>query len=142
MGDYLPSPRDDVREQVERYEATDGAEGYERRGYPCVIVTHRGRRSGAVRKTPLIRVLHDDRYVLVASMGGAPEDPEWVRNLEADPHVTVRDRDRVLDVTARRVVDPAERAEVWASAVSTFPDYAGYQERTDRVIPLFVCEPR
>jgi deazaflavin-dependent oxidoreductase (nitroreductase family) len=142
MADYVPSPTEWVREHVAKYEATDGAEGYELRGMACVIVTHTGSKTGAVRKSPLMRVQHGDRYVLVGSKGGAPEDPLWVRNLRAHPDVTVRDKDRVFDVRARFVTDPSERAEVWKSAVAAFPDYATYQTRTERVIPLFVCEPR
>jgi F420H(2)-dependent quinone reductase len=142
MGTYVPSPRDRVRQQVELYELTDGDLGYELRGYPCVIVTHTGRRSGAVRKTPLIRVVHRDRYVLVGSYGGKPTDPSWVSNLRADPNVTVRDRAEVLEVHARLLEASDERNEVWATAVATFPAYATYQERTDRLIPVFVCDPR
>jgi F420H(2)-dependent quinone reductase len=142
MGTYVPSPRDRVRLQVELYELTDGDLGYELRGYPCIILTHTGRTSGAVRKTPLIRVIHDDSYVLVGSYGGKPTDPTWVRNVEADPHVTVRDRAELHEVRARQLRPSDERNEVWATAVATFPAYATYQERTDRLIPVFVCDPR
>lgn len=142
MTSYIPSPRDRVRMQVELYEATDGDIGYELRGYPCVIVTHTGHRSGAIRKTPLIRVVHDGAYVLVGSYGGKPSDPTWVHNLRANPDITVRDRDQVNEVRARLLESSDERAAVWATAVETFPEYATYQERTDRLIPVFVCEPR
>lgn len=142
MQAYLPSPRDRVREQVARYEATDGIEASELRGYPCVIVTHTGRRTGAIRKTPLIRVVHEGRYVLVGSYGGRPEDPLWVHNLRAQPDITVRDLGEVHQVRARLLGDTAERDAAWASAVAAFPAYATYQEKTDRVIPVFVCDPR
>lgn len=142
MATYIPSPRDRVRMQVELYEATDGDLGYELRGYPCVIVTHTGHRSGATRKTPLIRVVHDDRYVLVGSYGGKPSDPIWVDNLRATPEITVRDRAQVHEVRAQLVEPGGERAAVWATAVEVFEPYATYQERTNRLIPVFVCEPR
>lgn len=139
---YAPSPREFVRQQVERYEATDGAEGYELHGNPCVIITYRGRRSGALRKTPVIRVLHEGRYVLVGSFGGRPRNPLWVDNLRADPDITLRDRAEVFEVSARLVTDPEERARMWASAVAVFPDYDDYAVATERTIPVFVCEPR
>lgn len=142
MPEYIPSPSDWVREQVEQYEATDGREGYELRGLPCVIVTHTGRKTGAIRKSPLMRVVHDGKYVLVGSKGGAPEHPLWVHNLRANPDVSVRDKDQVFDVRVREIDDPTERAAAWQSAVAAYPDYADYQTRTERVIPLFICEPR
>jgi len=139
---YVPSPSEWVREQVDLYEQSDGEKGYDIRGYPCVIVTHVGRRSGAIRKSPLIRVVHGGKYVLVASMGGAPADPQWAHNLRAEPDIAVRDKAEVLDVTAREVTDADEHAAVWQVCVDTFPDYADYQGKTARTIPVFVCEPR
>lgn len=144
MPEYLPSPRQWVRDQVELYERTNGAQGYTLRdtGLPVIIVTNLGHRTGAVRKTPLMRVLVDDTYVAVASQGGAPEHPRWYDNLRAHPDVTVRDRDQVTERRAREVTDPEERARLWAAAVEAFPPYAEYQERTDRVIPVFALERR
>ena len=141
MTGYVPSPHEWVREQVELYESTDGAEGAELRGLPVVIVTHRGRRTGAIRKTPLMRVADGDGYVLVGSLAGAPRDPVWVHNLLADPHVEIRDRSTVTPMRARLVDDPAERERLWRLSVGAFPDYEDYRRRTERVIPLFRAEP-
>jgi deazaflavin-dependent oxidoreductase (nitroreductase family) len=128
-----------VREQVELYEATGGREGGTRHGLPVVILTHRGVRSGQLRKTPLMRVEHAGAYLAVASMGGAPKDPLWVANLRADPHAVLQDGDEVWAVTAREL-GGEERAGWWERAVAAFPRYARYQERTDRVIPVFLLE--
>ena len=141
MSEYVPSPAEWVRDQVELYERTDGAEGAELRGMPVVIVTHRGRRTGAVRKTPLMRVADGDAYVLVGSLGGAPQNPVWVYNLMADPDIELRDRAEVTSMRARLVEDPEERARLWRLAVEAYPDYEDYQQRTERVIPLFRAEP-
>ena len=141
MTQYVPSPAEWVRNQVELYERTDGAEGWELRGLPVVVVTHRGRKTGATRKTPLMRVADGDGYVLVGSLGGAPQNPVWVYNLLADPNIEVRDRAVVQAMRARLVEDPDERARLWSIAVEAYPDYADYQERTERVIPLFRAEP-
>ena len=138
---YVPSPAEWVRNQVELYERTDGAEGWELRGLPVVVVTHRGRKTGAVRKTPLMRVADGDGYVLVGSLGGAPQNPVWVYNLLDDPNIEVRDRAVVQAMRARLVEDPDERTRLWSLAVEAYPDYADYQERTERVIPLFRAEP-
>lgn len=141
MPEYQPSPTEWVAKQVELYESTDGREGNTLRGLPIVLVTHRGRQTGAVRKTPLMRVADGDNYILVASMGGAPKHPVWYHNLMADPQVTVRDGAKVQQMRARLVTDPAERARIWALAVAAFPNYADYEKRTTRVIPVFVAEP-
>ena len=141
MAEYVPSPAEWVREQVELYESSNGAEGAEMRGMPVVIVTHRGRRTGAVRKTPLMRVADGDGYVLVGSLGGAPQNPVWVYNLVADPNVEIRDRAEVRAMRARLVEDPGERERLWRLSVEAYPDYEDYQERTERVIPLFRAEP-
>ena len=141
MAEYVPSTAEWVRDQVELYERTDGAEGAELRGMPVVIVTHRGRRTGAVRKTPLMRVADGDAYVLVGSLGGAPQNPVWVYNLMADPDIELRDRAAVTSMRARLVEDPDERARLWRLAVEAYPDYEDYQQRTERVIPLFRAEP-
>ncbi|MEZ4503709.1 MAG: nitroreductase family deazaflavin-dependent oxidoreductase [Dehalococcoidia bacterium] len=140
--EYLPSPTDWVRKQVELYESTNGAEGTELRGLPVIIVTNRGRKTGGVRKTPLMRVADGDGYVLVASRGGAPEHPKWYFNLLDESNVTIRDRDQVTEMRAELVEDGPERDRLWALAVEAFPPYAEYQTRTERVIPVFRASPR
>ena len=142
MNEYVPSPTGWVSEQVELLESSGGREGTTLRGMPVILVTHRGRLTGAIRKTPLMRVADGDRYVLVASKGGAPEHPVWYYNLLANPDVTVRDGERVMEMRARLVEEPAERARLWARAAEAYPDYDAYQQRTTRVIPLFCVEPR
>ncbi|HWL95862.1 MAG TPA: nitroreductase family deazaflavin-dependent oxidoreductase [Nocardioidaceae bacterium] len=139
-GDYEPSPEKFVRDQVETYERTDGAEANTLRGRPVIILTTRGARSGKVRKTPLMRVEHDGRYAVVASKGGAPSHPVWFHNVAADPHVQLQDGARTWDMTAREVTGE-EKAQWWERAVAAWPDYAEYQKKTDREIPLFVLEP-
>jgi len=143
MPEYIPSPRDWVREQVELYEHTDGAEGNTLRdtGLPVIIVTHTGNKTGAVRKTPLMRVKDGANYVLVGSRGGAPEDPVWVYNLRANPLVELRDLAVVRKMRVREVTDTAERERLWKAAVAAYPPYSEYQTRTTRVIPIFVAEP-
>ncbi len=143
MAEYIPSPSDWVREQVELYERTDGAEGNTLRdtGMPVIIVTNMGNKTGAIRKTPLMRVTDADSYVLVGSFGGAPEHPVWVHNLRADPEVEIRDKAEVQRMRVREVEDDAARSRLWALAVGAYPPYAEYQQRTDRKIPLFVAEP-
>lgn len=143
MAKYIPSPRDWVREQVELYESSGGAKGTSLRdtGLPVIIVTHTGNKTGAIRKTPLMRVKAGNSYVLVASMGGAPKNPVWVHNLRVNPDVEVRDQAVVRPMRVREVKDEAERSRLWKLAVAAYPPYAEYQERTDRQIPLFVAEP-
>ncbi len=143
MAEYIPSTRDWVREQVELYEGSGGADGTTLRdtGLPVIIVTNRGNQSGAIRKTPLMRVKDGDNYVLVASMGGAPNNPVWVYNLRADNNVEIRDETDVHTMRVREVRDDAERARLWDIAVEAFPPYAEYQGRTTRKIPVFVAEP-
>ena len=143
MPEYIPSPRDWVREQVELYESSDGKEGTTLRdtGLPVVLVTHTGRKTGAVRKTPLMRVADGASYVLVGSMGGAPTNPVWVHNLRANPNVEIRDHTVVHPMRVREVTDERERARLWQLAVAAFPPYEEYQGRTTRRIPLFVAEP-
>jgi deazaflavin-dependent oxidoreductase (nitroreductase family) len=132
-----------VREQVELYESSGGTKGTTLRdtGLPVVIVTHRGRMTGAIRKTPLMRVKEGDNYILVGSQGGAPKDPAWVHNLRADPHIELRDETIVRSMFVREVNDMTERARLWTLAVAAYPPYAEYQARTKRQIPLFVAEP-
>lgn len=143
MATYIPSPRDWVREQVELYESSGGTKGTTLRdtGLPCILFTHRGNKTGAIRKTPLMRVKDGASYVLVASQGGAPADPVWVHNLRVNPDVELRDETVVKSMRVREVTDAAERARLWALAVAAFPPYADYQKKTTRVIPVFLATP-
>ena len=143
MPEYVPSPIKWVRDQVELYEGSGGAEGTELldTGLPVIIVTHRGNRTGAVRKTPLMRVQDGDCYVLVASRGGAPKNPVWVYNLREDADVEIRDATEVMPMRVREVEDAAERDRLWALAVEAFPPYQEYQGKTSRRIPVFLAEP-
>jgi deazaflavin-dependent oxidoreductase (nitroreductase family) len=138
-GEYEPSPWGPVADQVELYEQTDGAEGYELEGKPCIILWTRGRSSGKVRKSPLMRVEHDGSYAVVASMGGAPQNPTWYGNMVADPNVSLQDKGERHDYVARQV-EGDEKAEWWARATEVWPAYDTYQAGTDRVIPLLVLE--
>ena len=143
MAEYIPSPSDWVREQVELYESSGGTEGTTLRdsGLPVIIVTNRGNQTGGIRKTPLMRVKDGNNYVLVGSMGGAPKNPVWVYNLRANGAVEIRDRTEVFEMRVREVEDAEERARLWELAVSAFPPYEDYQNRTSRTIPVFVAEP-
>ena len=143
MSEYIPSPSDWVAEQVELYEGSGGTKGTTLRntGLPVIIVTNRGRKTGAIRKTPLMRVVDGENYILVASKGGAPEHPLWYYNLKADPNVEIRDETEVYQMQVREVKDPEERARLWDIAVEAFPNYQLYQEKTDRLIPVFIAEP-
>ena len=142
MAKYIPSPHDWVREQVELYESSGGTKGTTLRdtGLPVIIVTHTGRKTGAVRKTPLMRVRDGNSYVLIGSQGGAPTDPVWVHNLRVNPNVEIRDEAVVRPMHVREVADEAERSRLWKLAVAAFPPYADYQTRTTREIPVFVAE--
>ena len=143
MNEYLPSPSAWVADQVELYESSGGTQGTTLRdtGLPVIIVTNRGRKTGAIRKTPLMRVADGDNYVLIASQGGAPKNPLWYYNLKADPIVEIRDETEVYQMRVREVVDAGERQRLWNLAVEAYPPYQDYQERTDRVIPVLVAEP-
>ena len=139
-GTYEPSPWQPIADQVQLYEESGGTEGNELQGQPCVILWTRGRHSGTVRKSPLMRVKDGDRYAVVASLGGAPKHPVWYLNLAADPHVSLQDGAELKDYTAR-VVDGDERAEWWKKANAVWPSYDEYQARTDRTIPVVVLDP-
>lgn len=143
MPNYIPSPRQWVREQVELYEGSGGTAGTTLRdtGLPVIIVTHTGNKTGATRKTPLMRVKDGADYVLVGSVGGAPTNPVWVYNLRANPAVEIRDLTVVQPMRVREVQDEGERARLWGLAVAAFPPYAEYQAKTARKIPLFVASP-
>lgn len=143
-GDYTPSPWDWVREQVETYERTGGREANTLRdtGLPIIILTTRGNKSGNVRKTPLMRVEHEGEYSLVASKGGTPNHPVWYHNLKADPKtVMVQDGPLPFDADVRELSGD-ERTQWWDRAVAAFPPYAEYQQKTQRVIPVFVARRR
>lgn len=141
MGEYIPSPTKWVAEQVELYEESDGTEGTTLRGLPVIIVTNIGRSTGAVRKTPLMRVADGDNYVLIASRGGAPKHPLWYHNLKANPDVEIRDKTEVFQMRVREVQNLEERQRLWKIAVQAYPPYDEYKERTTRVIPVFLAEP-
>jgi len=143
MPEYIPSPRQWVRDQVELYEGSGGTQGTTLRdtGLPVIVVTHTGNKTRAIRKTPLMRVKDGANYVLVGSQGGAPTHPVWVHNLRANPAVEIRDLAVVQAMRVREVADEVERARLWALAVAAFPPYAEYQAKTTRKIPLFVAEP-
>jgi len=140
-GEYKPSPWDWSREQGEQYESTNGAEATTMKGRPIILLTTLGAKSGKLRKTPLMRVEHDGEYAVVASLGGAPKNPVWYYNIAANPHVELRDGTVVKDYTAREVFGE-EKAQWWERAVATWPDYAEYQTKTDRQIPVFVLTPQ
>ena len=143
MDQYVPSPSAWVAEQVELYESSGGTKGTTLldTGMPVIIVTNRGRKTGAIRKTPLMRVADGKNYVLIASQGGAPKHPLWYHNLKADPNVEIRDETEVYSMRVREVVDADERQRLWKLAVQAYPPYQDYQENTDRVIPVLVAEP-
>ena len=138
-GTYIPSSIQYVADQVQQYEASAGREGNTMQGVPVIILWTRGRTTGAVRKTPLMRVRDGDGYAVVASLGGAPQHPLWYGNLLADPHVSVQDGQEVRDYVAREVIGQ-EKSGWWAKATAVWPDYDAYQARTDRVIPVVVLE--
>jgi deazaflavin-dependent oxidoreductase (nitroreductase family) len=135
--EYVPSPRKWVRDQVEAYEGSSGEHGTTMRGMPVVILTVRGAKTGKIRKVPLMRVEHDGVYAAVASLGGAPKNPLWYYNVLADPHIEVQDGPMRKSVTAREVFGD-EKAIWWERAVAAYPDYADYQRKTERQIPVFV----
>jgi F420H(2)-dependent quinone reductase len=141
-GEYEPSPHKWVRDQVEEFEGSDGAEGNTLRdsGLPVIVVTNIGAKTGKVRKTPLMRVEHDGKYAAIASYGGAPKHPVWYYNLVANPRVELQDGAKRIEMVAREV-SGAERDEWWERSVAAFPPYAEYQTRTTRQIPVFVLEP-
>jgi deazaflavin-dependent oxidoreductase (nitroreductase family) len=143
MADYIPSTSGWVRDQVELYESSGGTQGTTLRdsGLPVIIVTNTGNQTGAIRKTPLMRVKDGSNYVLVGSKGGAPQHPVWVHNLRANPEVEIRDQTEVTAMRVREVEDGAERERLWQIAVQAFGPYAEYQQRTERTIPVFLAEP-
>ncbi|MFC5502815.1 nitroreductase family deazaflavin-dependent oxidoreductase [Lysinimonas soli] len=139
QGDYAPSVSDWARAQAESYEASGGAEATTLRGKPVIVLTSVGAKSGMLRKTALMRVEHDGVYAVVASRGGAPTHPVWYWNLVKNPHVELQDGSEKHDYLAREVTG-AEKAIWWDRAVEAWPDYAAYQQKTERQIPVFVLE--
>ena len=138
-GEYEPGTSAWSRQQTEIYEATNGEQGGDLRGRSVIVLTSVGAKTGKLRKTALMRVEHDGVYAVVASLGGAPQNPAWYHNLKANPHVELQDGATKLDYTAREVTGD-EKATWWKRAVEAWPDYATYQARTDRQIPLFVLD--
>jgi deazaflavin-dependent oxidoreductase (nitroreductase family) len=139
-GEYEPSTSDWARKQTELFEASEGREGNLLRGRPIIVMTSVGAKTGKLRKTALMRVEHDGTYAVVASKGGDPRPPVWYYNLAANPHVELQDGPTKRDYLAREV-SAEEKAVWWERAVETWPDYAKYQEKTDRAIQVFVLEP-
>lgn len=139
-GDYEPSTSDWARENAELYMASGGTEGTELKGKPVVLLTTVGAKTGKIRKTPLMRVEHDGEYAIVASLGGAPRHPVWYHNVVAHPRVELQDGTVAGDYQAREVFGE-EKSTWWARAVEVWPDYADYQRKTDREIPVFVLTP-
>jgi F420H(2)-dependent quinone reductase len=139
-GDYEPSTSDWARENAEKYMESGGTEGTELQGKPVILLTTIGAKSGKIRKTPLMRVEHDGEYAIVASLGGAPKNPVWYHNVKAHPRVELQDGEVAKEYEAREVVGD-EKAVWWERAVEAWPDYAGYQTKTDRQIPVFVLTP-
>lgn len=139
-GEYAPSTADWARKQAERYEETNGEMAGSLRGRPVIVLTSIGAKTGRLRKTALMRVERDGVYAVVASLGGAARNPVWYYNLKANPQVELQDRATKRDYTAREVTG-AEKAVWWERAVEAYPDYANYQARTRREIPVFVLEP-
>ncbi len=139
-GEYEPSALEWVRKQVEQYEGSGGEDPPTIQGRPVIVVTSRGARSGKLRKNPVMRVEHGGGYAAVASYGGAPEHPVWYHNLLAEPLVEVQDGPVRQDMRAR-LVEGEEKAQWWERAVAAFPNYAEYQRKTEREIPVVVLEP-
>jgi deazaflavin-dependent oxidoreductase (nitroreductase family) len=139
-GEYEPSPVDWSREQADTYIESGGTEGTVLQGKPVILLTTVGAKTGKLRKTPLMRVEHDGEYAIVASLGGAPKNPVWYYNVVTNPRVELQDGTVTRDYDAREVFGD-EKASWWERAVQVWPDYAGYQKKTDRQIPVFVLTP-
>lgn len=137
QGVYAPGTNSWAQQQVEAFEASNGTEANEMRGMPIIVLTSVGAKTGSLRKTPLMRVEHDGEYLVVASKGGAPEHPVWYYNLKKNPHVELQDKEIKKDYLARELSGD-EREIWWKRAVAAYPDYADYQQKTDRLIPIFV----
>jgi deazaflavin-dependent oxidoreductase (nitroreductase family) len=140
QGEYEPSAQKWVRDQVQEYESSGGTRATTLRGVPVIVITSKGSSSGKLRKNPVMRVEHDGRYAAVASKGGAPTHPAWYRNLVETPLAEVQDEAAKGDYTARELTGE-ERRIWWDRAVAVWPDYAEYQTKTEREIPVFLLEP-
>ena len=142
VGEYVPSKAKWVRDQVEKFEATDGAEANTLRdtGDPIVVITSVGAKSGNLRKNPVMRVERDGIYVAIASKGGADEQPEWYYNFVAHPEVDLQDGPEKKTYRVD-LVEGEERADLWQLSVDTWPTYAEYQKKTEREIPLVLLTP-
>ena len=141
QGTYVPSTAEWVRDQVEEYESSGGTKGATLRdsGLRIIIVTMMGGKSGNIRKIALMRVEHEGEYALVASIGGRPKNPVWYYNLIANPNdVTIQDGPEPFDVTVREITGD-EKAAWWTRCVAAFPNYADYQAKTDRIIPVLIA---
>ena len=139
-GDYAPSRSAWARKQAETYEASGGTQAATLSGKPVIVLTSIGAKTGKLRKTALMRVEHDGDYAVVASLGGAATNPVWFYNLKKNPHVELQDSATKLDYLAREVTGD-EKATWWERSVEVWPDYAKYQKKTTRQIPVFVLEP-
>ncbi|BBH63810.1 F420H(2)-dependent quinone reductase [Actinoplanes sp. OR16] len=139
-GEYLPSTSDWARNQAEKYEATNGAEANDIQGMPIIVLHSIGAKTGALRKTPLMRVEHEGEYAVVGSLGGAPKNPVWVYNIRKNPHVELQDGEVKRDYTVREL-EGEERELWWERSVAAYPPYAEYQTKTDRLIPVFLLTP-
>jgi deazaflavin-dependent oxidoreductase (nitroreductase family) len=139
-GEYAPGTSRWARDQAERYEASGGTEASTIGGRPIVVLTTLGAQTGRLRKTALMRVEQDGRYLAVASAGGGARNPRWVHNLRANPRVELQDGGTTRDYLAREL-DGAERETWWTIAIAAFPTYATYQRRAPRLIPVFLLEP-
>lgn len=139
-GEYEPRAAGWAQDQADKILESGDTGAVDINGMPVVLVTYKGRKSGALRKVPLMRVEHDGDYAIVASLGGAPKNPVWYSSIVDDPHVELQDGTTTKDYTAREVTGD-EKAQWWKRAVEAFPPYAEYQEKTDRQIPVFVLEP-
>lgn len=140
IGEYAPSTSDWARANADTYVASGGTEGTEMKGRPVILLTTIGAKTGKLRKTPLMRVEHDGEYAVVASLGGAPKNPVWYYNVKKNPGVELQDGPVSGDYQARELFGD-ERALWWERAVAAWPDYAEYQTKTDRQIPVFVLTP-
>jgi deazaflavin-dependent oxidoreductase (nitroreductase family) len=139
-GEYAPSPWDWSREQAEKIAESGGTDGTDMKGMPVILLTTVGAKTGKLRKTPLMRVEHNGEYAAVASLGGAPKNPVWYFNISKNPRVELQDGTVTKDYDAREVFGD-EKAVWWERAVAAYPDYADYQQKTERQIPLFVLTP-
>ena len=139
-GEYEASPWDWVRKDADRIMESGSTDGSEMKGKPIILLTTVGAKTGKVRKTPLMRVEHGGEYAVVASLGGAPKNPVWYYNIKAHPRVELQDGTVTKEYEAREVSGD-EKAVWWERAVEAWPDYADYQTKTDRQIPVFVLTP-